>query len=385
MFSISLPRIRGRSRRVLLAAALPAALAATALPAAAEANLVVLDQAVLTYQNQSVIGTHLTTRMINGQVSVQSSDGIRGHSTSCLRVSAVEVRCPAASVQFVRALMGTKADTVEYRVPHPGFVQLNDGDDTVRAGTRQAIGRAIQPVAYAGQAGRDTITYEGATAGVRLSPEDSLANDGRAGIDLENVQPDFESFIGSNFGDPQLFGTARADTMNGLDGNDALGGGGGDDLFVTTPGDGADEYHGGPHGVARDTISYETRTLGLTIDLDNLAGDGETGEGDNVRSNVENVIGGSGNDTFFAALDASSKLEGRGGIDRLFGSTGPDTLIGGAGPDDLIGSAGSDVLSGGSGTDNLQAQDNERDDVDCGSETDRFSVDSLDTPVVNCP
>lgn len=374
MHSISLARSRGRSRRVLLAAALPAALAAVALPAVAEANLLTLDRGVLTYQNQSVTGTKLEARVVNDQVRISSSTGINGRPTVCVRISSQEVDCPTDRVTFVQAFMGLKNDTVEYRLPHPGFVDLNDGEDTVHGGIRQPAGRVIEPVTYSGGLKRDTITYEKASGGIRLTPEDRLANDGRPGIDLENVRDDFESYVGSNFDDPQIFGTARADTLNGLRGDDALAGGGGDDLFATQPGDGRDDYHGGPH-VFGDTISYETRTLGLTIDLDNVADDGETNERDNVRSNVENVIGGSGGDTIFS-LGAFSKLEGRGGVDHLFGGAGPDTLIGGA---------GSDVLDAGAGVDDVQARDREFDTVDCGTETDKFSVDQGEKRVVNCP
>ena len=96
-----------------------------------------------------------------------------------------------------------------------------------------------------------------------------------------------------------------------------------------------------------------------TIDLDNVADDGQNGELDNVRSNVENVIGGSNADTIHS-LGAFSRLEGRGGDDHLFGGFGPDTLIGGPGEDEL---------DAGSGVDTVSARDGETDDIDCGTET----------------
>ena len=46
-------------------------------------------------------------------------------------------------------------DKVEYRLPHARLVDLGDGDDTVFAGTREAAGRAIEPVTYFGGSGRD--------------------------------------------------------------------------------------------------------------------------------------------------------------------------------------------------------------------------------------
>jgi Ca2+-binding RTX toxin-like protein len=370
---ITAARLRGRTRRVVLAAARPAALAVTALPAAAQANFVTLSNSgVLTYQQQDPGDTNVQVRQILQHVRVTSSEGIVGHSVNCERLSSNEVACFAGDVETVGVQMGIGDDTVQYRAPQPGTVSLGTGNDKVLAGTREQAGRVIEPVTYLGGTGSDTISYEKATSGVRLTPEDGLANDGRA-TDKENVTATFETQIGSPFSDPQLFGTPGNDVMDGLGGNDAIAGGFGDDRFVTRINDGADDYHGGPH-VFGDTITYETRTAGLTIDLDNVADDGQTGERDNVRSNVEDVIGGSGGDTIFS-LGAFSKLQGRGGDDHLFG---------GAGPDELVGGADEDELDGGSGEDSISARDGELDDIDCGSAIDTLSKDLGESSVENC-
>jgi serralysin len=60
-----------------------------------------------------------------------------------------------------------------------------------------------------------------------------------------------------------------------------------------------------------------------------------------TNANIENAIGGSGNDTLIAS-DLGCTLQGRGGN---------DTLIGGAGNDRLICGSGIDVMSGGAGAD----------------------------------
>jgi RTX calcium-binding nonapeptide repeat (4 copies) len=93
-----------------------------------------------------------------------------------------------------------------------------------------------------------------------------------------------------------------------------------------------------------------------------------------VRSNVENIAGGSAGDTLHS-LAAFSRLEGRGGQDFLFGEGGPDTLIGGSEVD---------VLSGGSHTDHIDARDDGVDDIDCGSESDTLSRDTFESRVRNC-
>jgi Ca2+-binding RTX toxin-like protein len=366
-------RLRGRTRRVALAAVLPAALAVTALPAAAQANFVTLSNSgELKYEQTNVGNNNVVVRQILRQVRVQTSQAITGHTVNCERLSSNEVACFAGDVDRVTVDMGLGNDTVEYRAPKPGAVIMGAGNDKVLAGTREQDGESIQPVSYFGGTGSDTISYEKATSGVRLTPEDGLANDGRT-IDKENVTASFETQIGSPFSDPQLFGTPGNDVMNGLGGNDAIAGGFGDDRFITAPGDGADDYHGGPH-VSGDTIAYETRTAPLTIDLDNAADDGQTGEFDNVRSNIERIIGGSGVDTMFS-LNALSKLEGRGGDDNLFGGGSADSLVGGSGEDELDGGAGADTIS---------ARDGEHDDIDCGSEIDTLSADLGEASVVNC-
>jgi hypothetical protein len=119
---------------------------------------------------------------------------------------------------------------------------------------------------------------------------------------------------------------------------------------------------------------YIGRTQPLTVQLDNVATDGEAGEFDNVQSNVENIYGGSAGDTL-RSFSAFSRLEGFGGPDTLEGGDGSDTLIGGEGADSLLGGAGTDVVD---------ARDNNPDFVDCGTEADSLSRDSTEGTVRNC-
>jgi serralysin len=60
-----------------------------------------------------------------------------------------------------------------------------------------------------------------------------------------------------------------------------------------------------------------------------------------VRSLIENAIGGSGNDTIHGNV-ANNSLWGGGGTDTLFGGLGNDLLYGGAGNDTLTGGGGRD-------------------------------------------
>src|SRR5205085_821371 len=79
-----------------------------------------------------------------------------------------------------------------------------------------------------------------------------------------------------------------------------------------------------------DTARYNLRTARVTVSLDGVANDGQTGEGDNVA--VENTVGGSGSDHLTGNAGANA-LSGGGGADVLNGKGGNDTLTGGGGRD----------------------------------------------------
>ncbi len=85
------------------------------------------------------------------------------------------------------------------------------------------------------------------------------------------------------------------------------------------------------------------------------ANDGESGEKDNIHADIENIIGGAGNDTIDASLaPLKHVLMGMAGNDTLIGGVDKDTLYGGPGDDTLIGGGGNDYLIGGDGNDVLQ-------------------------------
>ncbi len=88
-------------------------------------------------------------------------------------------------------------------------------------------------------------------------------------------------------------------------------------------------------GLDRDEVSYSGRTVGVSVDLDDVNDDGQSGEFDNVRSDVEDITGGSGAD----------QLTGSSAANQFFGGGGDDTLDGGVGPDDLAGGAGFDRVT----------------------------------------
>lgn len=182
-------------------------------------------------------------------------------------------------------------------------------------------------------------------------------------------------------GNDSLTGTPAADTLDGQGGDDNLYGGAGNDTIATGSGQntvedgpGDDYVTGGPGndtfivgtgkdvilpGDGVDTISYASRTVGVTITLNGNADDGEPGEGDNVGNDGERAYGGSGNDTL-VANDLGNLLDG---------GPGNDTIIGGRGEDRLVGNEGDDIID---------ARDGRFDSIDCGPGHDIVYADAID-------
>lgn len=130
-------------------------------------------------------------------------------------------------------------------------------------------------------------------------------------------------------GNDQLYGGTGNDTLLGEEGNDNFYGGSGNDSI--DGGDGTDRY-------------YYTGTSALTVDLSvTTAQNTGAGTGTDIIQNVENVTGGSGNDS----------LTGSSGNNSLDGGAGNDTINSGLGSDYLMGGAGDDSMDGGAGIDRV--------------------------------
>ena len=136
--------------------------------------------------------------------------------------------------------------------------------------------------------------------------------------------------------------------MIGNAGNDFLFGNADDDTALAASGaDGADFFEG---SVGIDTASYVGRRSSVNVSIDNIANDGSPREGDNIRLDVENVLGGSGNDTLRANQFQAEPnvLSGGPGGDSLSVTDAPhlagDTVNGGL-QNDLCFSDNDDTLS----------------------------------------
>jgi Ca2+-binding RTX toxin-like protein len=291
----------------------------------------------------------------------------------------------------------------------PVLISGDDGNDTLTGGAASTGQYPYNNNDLAGGAGADTLTGgpggNGLTGGLGADTLSGGAGDdfvyGDDGLDTLNGGPGYDLMDGGvgsdtmNGGDAgdNMYGSAGPDHMSGGNGNDGLvggpgndglSGGAGNDTFTAEVGpDGADDVSGGS---GRDSAGYNTRSVNLTITLDGLANDGQTGEGDNVRGDVEGVTGGTGDDTITGNA-APNSLWGNGGDDIVDGRDGAD-LLGGeaefflygiAGDDTLIGGDGEDTMAGDDGADSFQAQDGGVDFVNGGPGTDTMtSQDAFD-------
>ncbi|MGN6626235.1 MAG: calcium-binding protein [Tepidisphaeraceae bacterium] len=161
----------------------------------------------------------------------------------------------------------------------------------------------------------------------------------------------------------KIAGGGDNDTLRGGAASDTLQGQSGDDRLLASPGN--DVYSG---GLENDTIDFSAATTAVHVSLDNVANDGPAGAHANVIDDVENILGGSSNDTL-TGDNAANVIHGNGGNDTIAGADDtlpsfpgpdairPDTLYGDAGNDTLIANASRSVLHGGSGNDSVHAAD----------------------------
>ena len=188
-----------------------------------------------------------------------------------------------------------------------------------------------------GLGGNDTING--------LSGNDTI--DGGTGNDILSGGENNDAIDGGT-GNDTINGGNGNDSLTGDSGNDSLLGGAGNDALQGETG--ADVFSG---GTGTDTAKYSEKTTGLTIDIDSNADDGATGEKDNIKTDVENITGGSGNDTITGSSVANT-ITGGSGNDTINGGDGNDKLSGDSGSDSLTGEAGNDALDGGKNTDDLE-------------------------------
>jgi Ca2+-binding RTX toxin-like protein len=398
--------------------------------------------------------TIATTGTGSETVTFDFSNGFYAMGAAVASSSGLSVALGSGASDTLNFRLGAGNDTVIYGASGANFngdnfkdltvsgvelhrVNLGDGDDSYTGSGNPQTGSVFAPVTrvevnggigndtflegvaktpreqLVGGAGTDTVSYASRTVPITVSLSSSVdADDGdlSGGTAAENddLREDIEVVIGGSAAD-SLTGGAGNDTLNGGNGADTLSGGAGDDTLNGQNG-GDTIFEGGSNGLGNDvvnggagvdTVSYAGRTISVDLSIDGLSNDGESGETDNIGTDVENITGGSGADTLSgsasnnvlvggpgddilsggagrdtasyashtSAVDAVLSSDGNptlgngsgsendsiaADIENLTGGSAADNLSGNAGPNELVGGDGSDTLLGGAGEDTLE-------------------------------
>lgn len=310
------------------------------------------------------------------------------------------VHCNGSAVQTVAVFFGAGSDLLRVNgvcIPYV-YAEMGDGSDDFEyldcnSATSEVYGEGGDDFIHTGDGpdgvdagpGNDDVATRGGDDTV-LGGDGNDKLQGGAGNDT----------ISGGTGNDTIFPSAGNDTVNGDDGDDTLT----DETWDQDTG--ADDLRGGG-GV--DTLDLADHPEGATIRLDDVANDGNSGEGDNYHSDFERtygtqgadvivgtagndwVRGGSGDDVI-QGLGGNDEIDGDSNNDTIDGGDGNDILYGGYGNDDVTGGAGVDSLYGDytscssyscpAGSDILRARDGAVDAVNCGSGADQAIVDRVD-------
>ena len=304
----------GHFSAVLAAMLATASLTPTASAATASASTVKRGNGIVRFVAPSDRSIHLTVSVDSaGLITFREPNGPIDPGRGCARVTSHLVTCgPNKGRVVVRA------------TPFDDFVGV---PSQIRGGT--LVDGAAGNDLFVGGPGRETL-------------RGGLGNDdlrGQAGNDV----------LAGGEGDDALLGEDGADTLFGGDGNDVIQGAAGNDTIdegtpSTESENGADEISGGS---GLDTVSYAERHTAVNVSANDIPDDGRVNEGDDVHSDIEDIIGGPSDD-------------------EIIGDELDNRLLGGDGNDVLVGGRGKDVVLGMRGDDTLDTEDGKVDRVICG-------------------
>ncbi len=286
----------------------------------------------------------------------------------------------------VDVLLGDGDDRLDHSTAG-GTVEGGPGDDDIRVTTAiytlaggsgadrmDATGALGASVSYADHTENVTVRLNGLADDGGTGEGDNVLGPvtgmtGGTGDDLLEAGPTGSGLFGGDGGDT-LLGSPERDTLNGGQGDDDLLGGDGGDYLDGAGG--ADVLSGGP---GLDEVAYGG-SAPLHLSIGDGANDGASGEGDDLREDVEALSGGTGDDVLIGDEDGN----------RLIAYSGRDVLRAGGGADELIGWNDGDELDAGPGRDRVDAgaldrpllADGERDRLSCRSRAPAIEADPFD-------
>ncbi len=220
------------------------------------------------------------------------------------------------------------------------IIGTNSSDTIIGDGNNNVFEGGLGADTMNGGGGIDTLTYANSNAGINMSLVVGAVNTGG------DAAGDFLT----GFGFSNIIGSAFGDTLKGNTADNSLSGGVGNDILIG--GAGSDTLDG---GLGLDTASYETSTVGVTVNLTSstyrglnqgAVYSGYGGAGDalgDTYSSIENVTGSGFNDALLGTT-GNNVIDGGAGNDRMWGDGGNDIIYANQGNDVVFGEVGNDTI-----------------------------------------
>ena len=252
---------------------------------------------------------------------------------------------PATIVSNAATITGTKAPDVIVAGDGDNTIHGEGGNDTICAGGGNDTIYGERGVdALYGEEGDDTIYGERGSDTL----DGGGGNDkihGERGSDTIEGGDGTDVVEGEQGNDDVNGGDGDGDIVEGNQGDDTLEGGAGNE-DVIFGGTGNDKIDGGPG--EHDIADYQGVGGGVNVDL---ASGNVSGAENEHLTGIEDVIGGSGNDTLTGSSEAN-RLDGGPGSDRLVASGSGDDAFGGPGGDQCSGGFAEETSCGPAGGSN---------------------------------
>ena len=225
---------------------------------------------------------------------------------------------------------GEGGNDLVVQAPLAGSSPNSDEDDIRLAGGSQ------DGITYAARAAADAVTIRiGGTDGIDANAAEAIDASGTPGEE-DDIDAGIERVTGTPGND--TFRTTTSFVPISMDGI------GGDDTFIASP---SNEVMIGGSGT--DTATWadlDFAQSGIVATANGVADDGDPDfvEADDVRGDIEHIIGTPGIDTLLGAPTSGCRVAGGSGADTISAPATGCTLEGGNGADVLTGSAGADTM-----------------------------------------